>query len=143
MNAIDIKVYSKLIQTRNLDEFGINFILAKPGVIKTNFENLKPAYTRAKSESPYTDFMERVIKGFRVLVNNNHSPPKLIAEVILEAITSKDPEVRYLVSDDAEEIMKVRKNASDKEFENWMYKRIFRERQGQPRQLHVFVQGGR
>ena len=74
--------------------------------------------------------MKRAIKGFRVLMNNNHSPPKQIAEVILEAITSKDPEVRYLVSDDAEEIMKVRKNASDKEFENWMYKRIFRERQG-------------
>ena len=130
MNAIDIKVYSKLIQTRNRDEFGINIILAKPGAIKTNFENLKPAYTRARSESPYTDFMERAIKGFRVLMNNNHSPPKQIAEVILEAITSKDPEVIYLVSDDAE-IMKIRKNASDKEFENWMYKRIFRERQGQ------------
>jgi hypothetical protein len=72
MNAIDIKVYSKLIQTRNRDEFGINIILAKPGAIKTNFENRKPAYTRARSESPYTDFMERVIKGFRVLVNNNH-----------------------------------------------------------------------
>jgi hypothetical protein len=144
MNAIDIKVYSKLIQTRNRNEFGINIILVEPGVIKTNFENLKTAYTRARSESPYTDFMEMVMKGFRVLMDNNHSPPKLIAEANLEAITSKDPDVRYLVGDDAEEIMKVRKNASDNEFENWMYKRILRERQGgQPQQQHVFVQEGR
>lgn len=49
-------------------------------------------------------------------------------------------EVRYLAGEDAGEILKVRKNASDKEFENWMYKPILRERQGQQQGLYVFAQ---
>jgi NAD(P)-dependent dehydrogenase (short-subunit alcohol dehydrogenase family) len=44
------------------------------------------------------------------------------------AITSKEPEIRYLVGDDAKSIMKVRKNTSDKEFENWMYEKILKEK---------------
>lgn len=101
MNDINIKVYSKLIQTHNRNHY-----LKKP-----------PNYAK------------------KVAVVTSSSIPKLVAEAILEAITSKDPEVRYLVGEDAGEILKVRKNASDKEFENWMYKRILRERQGQQQGL--------
>jgi hypothetical protein len=54
---------------------------------------------------------------------DNSSPPKLVAEAILNAITSKEPEIRYVVGDDAKSIMKVRKSTSDKEFENWMHGR--------------------
>jgi short-subunit dehydrogenase involved in D-alanine esterification of teichoic acids len=56
------------------------------------------------------------------------SPPKLVADAILDAITSKEPEIRYLVGDDAKSIMEVRKNSSDKEFENWMYERMLQEK---------------
>jgi hypothetical protein len=51
-----------------------------------------------------------------------------VAEAILNAITSKEPGIRYLVGDDAESIMKVRYSSSDKEFENWMYESIFQEK---------------
>jgi hypothetical protein len=61
-------------------------------------------------------------------VDNSSSPPKLVAEAILNAITSEEPEIRYVVGDDAESIMKVRKNSSDKEFENWMYENILQEK---------------
>jgi NAD(P)-dependent dehydrogenase (short-subunit alcohol dehydrogenase family) len=111
-----------------LKQFGINIVIIEPGVIKTNaFENLKTADIRSRSESPYADLIERVSKGFGKMMDNS-SPPKLVAEAILNAITSKEPEIRYVVGDDAESIMKVRKSSSDKEFENWMYESILQEK---------------
>jgi NAD(P)-dependent dehydrogenase (short-subunit alcohol dehydrogenase family) len=111
-----------------LKEFGINIIIIEPGVIRTNFvENMKTAGTRSRSESPYADLIGRTLKGFGGLMDNS-SPPKLVAEAILNAITSKEPEIRYVVGDDAKSIMKVRKSTSDKEFENWMYESILQEK---------------
>jgi NAD(P)-dependent dehydrogenase (short-subunit alcohol dehydrogenase family) len=111
-----------------LKEFGINIIIIEPGVIRTNFvENMKTAGTRSRSESPYADLIGRTLKGFGGLMNNS-SPPKLVAEAILNAITSKEPEIRYVVGDDAKSIMKVRKSTSDKEFENWMYESVLQEK---------------
>ena len=111
-----------------LKEFGINTIIIEPGVIRTNFvENMKTAGTRSRSESPYADLIGRTLKGFGGLMDNS-SPPKLVAEAILNAITSKEPEIRYVVGDDAKSIMKVRKSTSDKEFENWMYESVLQEK---------------
>ena len=59
---------------------------------------------------------------------SNSSPPKLVADTILEAITSKEPELRYLAGDDARSIMEVRKSTPDKEFENWMYESVLNEK---------------
>jgi hypothetical protein len=67
------------------------------------------------------------MKRFGTMMDNNSSP-KLVAQSILNAITSKEPEIRYVVGDDAESIMKVRKSTSDKEFENWMYESILQEK---------------
>jgi NAD(P)-dependent dehydrogenase (short-subunit alcohol dehydrogenase family) len=111
-----------------LKEFGINIIIIEPGVIRTNFvENMKTAGTRSRSESPYADLIGRTLKGFGGFMDNS-SPPKLVAEAILNAITSKEPEIRYVVGDDAKSIMKVRKSTSDKEFENWMYESVLQEK---------------
>jgi hypothetical protein len=68
------------------------------------------------------------MKVFGMMMMDNSSPPKLVAEAILNAITSKEPEIRYVVGDDAKSIMKVRRNSSDKEFENWMYESILQEK---------------
>jgi NAD(P)-dependent dehydrogenase (short-subunit alcohol dehydrogenase family) len=112
-----------------LKEFGINIVIIEPGVIKTNIvENLKTADIRSRSKSPYSDLIERVSKGFGKMMDNSSSPPKLVAEAILNAITSKEPEIRYVVGDDAQYIMKVRKSTSDREFENWMYESILQEK---------------
>jgi NAD(P)-dependent dehydrogenase (short-subunit alcohol dehydrogenase family) len=112
-----------------LKEFGINIVIIEPGVIKTNFVgNLKTADTTSKSESPYADLIGRTMKGFGMMMENSSSPPKLVAEAILNAITSKEPEIRYLVGNDAKSIMEVRKSTSDKEFENWMYERVLQEK---------------
>jgi NAD(P)-dependent dehydrogenase (short-subunit alcohol dehydrogenase family) len=107
-----------------LKEWGINIVIIEPGAIKTKiFENLKTGDVRSSSESPYVDLIERASKGFGRMMDNISSP-KLVAEAILNAITSKGPEIRYVVGDDAEYIMKIRKNSTDKEFESWMYESI-------------------
>lgn len=112
-----------------LKQFGINIVIIEPGVIKTNFvENIKTADKRSRPESPYADLIGRAMRGFGIMMMDNSSPPKLVAEAILNAITSKDPEIRYVVGEDAEYIMKVRKSTSDKEFENWMYESILQEK---------------
>jgi hypothetical protein len=72
--------------------------------------------------------LKRVSKGFGKMMDNSSSPPKLVAEAILNAITSKEPEIRYVVGGDAKSIMKVRKISSDKEFENWMYESVLQEK---------------
>lgn len=138
---VGIPVYSAYVATKfaleglsesmryELKEFGINIVIIEPGVIKTNIvENLKTADIRSRSESPYADLIERVSKGFGKMMDNSSSSPKLVAEAILNAITSKEPEIRYLVGNDAEYLMKVRKSTSDKEFENWIYESILQEK---------------
>ena len=75
-----------------LNEFD-NIILVEPGVIKTNFiENLKTANTTLQSESPYAGLVDRISKEFGKMMNNGSSP-KLVAEVILQAITKKSPKL--------------------------------------------------
>jgi NAD(P)-dependent dehydrogenase (short-subunit alcohol dehydrogenase family) len=111
-----------------LKEWGINIVIIEPGAIKTKvFENVKTGDVRSSSESPYADLIERASKGFGKMMDNSSSP-KLVAEAILNAITSKEPEIRYVVGDDAKYIMKIRKNSTDKEFESWMYESILQEK---------------
>lgn len=111
-----------------LNEFGINVIVIESGVIKTNFvENSEAAHHTSNSESAYVDLIERAMKGFGELMKNS-SLPKLVADCILNALTSKEPQIRYLVGDDAQSIMKVRKSTSDKEFENWMYESVLQNK---------------
>jgi short-subunit dehydrogenase len=84
-----------------LNEFGINVIIIEPGVIRTNFiENIKTADLRSGVESPYADLIGRTMNGFGALMENS-SAPKIVVETILKAITSKEPEIRYLVGDNA------------------------------------------
>jgi hypothetical protein len=42
--------------------------------------------------------------------------PRKVAKVILDAVTSDDPQLRNLVGNDAAMLMEARKNMSDREF---------------------------
>jgi NAD(P)-dependent dehydrogenase (short-subunit alcohol dehydrogenase family) len=80
--------------------FGIRVVNIEPGVIMTSiFENAKEA-TRYDRESPYKQVMRRNGKifaaGFR-----RAAQPQLVAETILEAVTSPEYKLRWPVGDDA------------------------------------------
>lgn len=112
-----------------LSQFGINVILIEPGVIKTNFiQNLKTSKV-SESKSNYADLNESISKRFETMMANSLTSPKVVAETILNAVTSDDPKLRYIVGEDAQSIMKIRNDNSDEKFENWIYENIMGKQQ--------------
>jgi hypothetical protein len=59
---------------------------------------MKAAEIKLKLESLYSDLIGRAMNGFALLTDNS-SHPKLVAKVILDAINSIEPEIRYVVGD--------------------------------------------
>lgn len=107
-----------------LEQFGIKVILVEPGVIRTDFSgNMKVARKATDPNSPYAQLTQKVSAGLKLLVEHG-TPPEEVAKVILKAITSENPDPRYLVGNDAAIIMEARKNMSDIEFEKFVKKEI-------------------
>jgi short-subunit dehydrogenase len=104
-----------------LEGFGIRVILIEPGAVKTNFlENIKWAQQAVKIDSPYAELSKKVSEGVRESFKQASSSPLQVAEAILNAIKSENPNTRYLVGDDAAAIIERRKKSSDFEFERWI-----------------------
>ena len=53
------------------------------------------------------------------------TPPEEVAKVILKAVTSDNPSMRYMVGDDAIQMMEARKGMSDLEFEGLVKQQLF------------------
>jgi hypothetical protein len=52
------------------------------------------------------------------VMRQNASSPELVANVVLEAVTSRNPNLRYLAGKDVEQWIEQKKKMSDKEFFN-------------------------
>ena len=105
---------------QELVEFGINVILIEPGAVGTNFmDNMKTGKNYNPNESPYANTIQRVFEGAQVIMANTIHPRE-VAQVILNAVNSTSPEVRYSVGKDAESILKRRAELSDTEMEQWV-----------------------
>jgi NAD(P)-dependent dehydrogenase (short-subunit alcohol dehydrogenase family) len=99
-----------------LDPFGIKVALVEPGFVRTNFSNVI-AKRSQKPDSEYSKMM--VIMATRIEeMKRNSSSPELVANIVLEAVTSKNPNLRYLVGKDVEQWIEQKKKLSDKEFFN-------------------------
>ncbi len=109
-----------------LEDFGIKVILIEPGVIKSNFyENTKMSKNSLMDpNSPYHPIAQKIFDAFLPMLQYAF-PTKKVADVILEAVTSDNPEIRYAVGDDAKSINEARKKRSDKEFEHWVKEGFF------------------
>ena len=100
-----------------LEQFGIRVVLIEPGFIRTNLINSSTSVKRALDpNSPYFSLMQKVENHFKSRMENvsSSSPPDEVAKVILQAITSKNPQLRYIVGTS---IIQARMNMSDKEFQ--------------------------
>jgi len=98
-----------------LEQFGIRILLIEPGVINTNFAFVTPKKA-LDTNSPYSLIMNKMQENLVSTIANGTSP-KEVANVILCAITEDSPERRYLVGNDAFELIDARKNSTDKDFE--------------------------
>jgi short-subunit dehydrogenase len=99
-----------------LEPFGIKVILIEPGAVGSNFwKNIKIAKSSSDSNSPYSQFGNRILKAYKEMEQNTISP-SVVANTILDAVTSNNPQLRYVVGEDAAKTLEARKNMPDKEF---------------------------
>jgi NAD(P)-dependent dehydrogenase (short-subunit alcohol dehydrogenase family) len=101
-----------------LEPFGIRVVIIEPGFIRTNIINSSTSAEKALDpKSPYFPLMQKVKNHFKSMMENaSSSPPEEVAKVILQAITSENPQLRYTVGDDATTLIQARMNMPDKEF---------------------------
>ena len=69
--------------------------------------------------------IQKVESNFKSMMENKSSPPEEVAKVILEALTSKNPQLRYTVGDDAATMIQARVNMSDNEFKKMIMQNFF------------------
>jgi NAD(P)-dependent dehydrogenase (short-subunit alcohol dehydrogenase family) len=110
-----------------LEQFGIRIVLVEPGVVRTNFgENMVIAQKAQDPNSPYSQMMQKMSANWQYMMENG-SDAKLVAQVVLNAITtSKDPELRYLAGKDMEAWTEARKSMSDSQFYNMMKQNLLK-----------------
>jgi NAD(P)-dependent dehydrogenase (short-subunit alcohol dehydrogenase family) len=107
------------------DSFGIKVILVEPGTIRTNFlSNAKVGQKTAEPSSPYAPKLQTLQKAWGPIFDEG-TPPEEVAKVILKAVTSDNPSMRYMVGDDALQMMQARKGMSDLEFEGLVKRQFF------------------
>ena len=100
-----------------LEPFGIRVVIIEPGFIRTNIINSSISAKKALDpKSPYFSLMQKVENHFKSMMENASSPPEEVARVILQALTSENPQLRYTVGNDAATIVQARMNMPDEEF---------------------------
>ena len=102
-----------------LQPFGIRVVLIEPGGFETEIEaNSRPARRFAEG-SVYLETGRRFAEALERLPGGwLRADAKIVADVIVDAAKSEQPQRRYLVGQDAELIGGLHKKMSDDEFEN-------------------------
>src|SRR5215203_407336 len=103
-----------------VEQFGIKTVLVEPGFIRTNFgENIVITKKAQDPNSPYSQMMMQMkSSSYRRRMIENASDADLVASVVVEAATAKEPNLRYLAGKDVQQMVAAKKNMSDEEFQN-------------------------
>jgi NAD(P)-dependent dehydrogenase (short-subunit alcohol dehydrogenase family) len=103
-----------------IEQFGIKTVLVEPGFVRTNFgENIATAHKAQDPHSPYSQMMQ-MMSSIRGKMLENASDADLVAEVVVEAATAKEPNLRYLAGKDVQQMVAAKKSMSDEEFQKMM-----------------------
>jgi len=98
---------------QEVQAFGIRVAIVEPGVVVT------PIFSKAKRfadpASPYAVHVHRLLLFYQMQMKTR-SQPADVARVIHEAVTTKEPKLRYLVGDDAERLVAGRRKLTDEEY---------------------------
>ena len=107
-----------------LEPFGIRVVIIEPGVIRTNILNSSSSAKKALDpKSPYFSLSQKLNDNFKSMMESEStSSPEEVAKVILQAVTSENPRLRYSVGDDAANLIHARENMPDKEFRKMIMK---------------------
>ena len=100
-----------------LEPFGIKVVIIEPGAIRSNIMNSSIWAKKAQDpKSPYFSQLQKIKDHFKSMMENESSPPEEVAKVILEAITSENPQLRYTVGHDAATLIQARLNMTETQF---------------------------
>jgi NAD(P)-dependent dehydrogenase (short-subunit alcohol dehydrogenase family) len=124
-----------------LEPFGIKTIIIEPGVVGSNFyKNMKTASAilsssesklESTSNSPYSQVKIKLPESSKQMIQNAIHPSE-VAKAILEAVTSDNSDLRYVVGQEASKIIGARKNMSDVEFRDLIKKQIGMDKNNLP-----------
>ena len=109
-----------------LGQFGVNVIIIDPGVIKTKFFDSMRTAKKADEGETYRDITHKVVTGVKMMAEMG-TPPKEVANVIINAIKQEKPLPRYIVGNDAMMFLEAKKMKTDIEFENYLKKELYDE----------------
>jgi NAD(P)-dependent dehydrogenase (short-subunit alcohol dehydrogenase family) len=109
-----------------LEPFGIRVVIIEPGVIRTNIMNSGIIAKKAQDpKSPYFSLIQKVENNFKLMMENESSPPEEVAKVILGVVTSENPQLRYTVGNDAATMIQARVSMSDIQFKKMIMQNFF------------------
>jgi NAD(P)-dependent dehydrogenase (short-subunit alcohol dehydrogenase family) len=117
--------------SHELGPFGIRVIIIEPGFIKTNIMNSSVLAKSASVEnSPYYSFTKKIESYFKSMMDNPESSnPEEVAKVILHAVTSDNPQLRFTVGNDASAIVQAKRKMSELDFINLIKQQLMPESQ--------------
>jgi len=103
-------------------EFGIDVIIIEPGIIKSEWGDIAiDSMVKTSGSTSYSKLAQAAAKLFKkAYAHPRSSPPDVIAQVILKAVTSKRPKTRYVAGHMARTYLFFRKMLSDKIFDKMM-----------------------
>ena len=104
-----------------LHPFGIRVVVIEPGGFETRFGDNRRVSRRFTEGSAYLDLERRFEASLeRLPGRGGPGDPQVVAEAIYSAVQDKEPNLRYLVGQDAEMIGGLRKQMDDAQFEQTM-----------------------
>jgi len=99
-------------------QFGVDVVVIEPGGIKTEWGGIATSnLLKVSGYGRYKPMAENFANMLNSIDASAGSNPKVIAEIIYEAITVQEPETRYAAGFMAKEMLEMRKNMTDKEFD--------------------------
>jgi len=109
-----------------LEPFGIRVVIIEPGVIRTNIMNSSIIAKKAQDpKSPYFSLIQKVENNFKLMMENESSPPEEVAKAILGVVTSENPQLRYTVGNDAATMIQARVRMSENQFKKMIMQNFF------------------
>src|SRR5215217_1898319 len=103
-----------------IEQFGIRTVLVEPGFVRTKIgENMAISKKTQDPNSPYSQMMQMMSSNQERMLENG-SDADLVASVVAEAATAKEPNLRYLAGKDVQQMMAAKKSRSDEEFQKMM-----------------------
>lgn len=105
-----------------LNQFNIQTTIIEPGVIKTSFfDSMKMTQSNDKV---YAKMLDHIMSGLQMMVQMG-TDPKVVADIIVDALHQEKMQPRYVAGADAEMFMNAKSSRTDAEFEEFMKREVF------------------